>query len=361
MSPRPRIVFTTQANERTTLPMAKRWTAPLENRRPKRPLIRNPVKGSRGMLQSCIGYLSTAETQRRRENTKLGVNISVFHRVDIFDLQGRPVLENGQNDRQPHGRFRRRHHHHEEREQVSVHLLQLVRKGDEGQVDGVQHQLNRHEHGDDIAPEQETGHTQREQHRAERQKPRNGYFRHLVDFLSGEHDRAQNGDQDQQRRHFKGQQIRRKQRFADCLRGPPGEASKTHRGSAREQALHEERQEPEQSDQQGHAEQLNHERTPAAILRPRVQQQNDKDEQDHHGAGVHNYLRGGDEFGPEQQVQNRQRPHHANQRNGARDWMRLHHHIHRAHHRDDRKNEKENYVHLGEPRDQKTGHQQIHH
>ncbi len=81
------------------------------------------------------------------------------------------VLENGQNDRQADRSLGRRHHHHEEREQVPVHLLPLVGEGDKGQVDGIQNQLDRHEHGDDVAAENEAGHAEREQHRAQHQKP----------------------------------------------------------------------------------------------------------------------------------------------------------------------------------------------
>ena len=36
--------------------------------------------------------------------------------------------------------------------------LQLVGERDEAQVHGVQHQLDGHEHGDDVAAEQEAGH-----------------------------------------------------------------------------------------------------------------------------------------------------------------------------------------------------------
>jgi len=105
-------------------------------------------------------------------------SVLVLHRIDIVDVQRAAILEYRQNDRQTHGRFGRRHHHYEEGQQVSIHLLPLIRKGDEAQVDCVEHQLNRHEDGNDIAPEEETGNTQREQDRAQRKEPGNRNFRH---------------------------------------------------------------------------------------------------------------------------------------------------------------------------------------
>src|ERR1017187_6779902 len=100
MPPRPKSVFSTHRKASTTLPMANVLTSPLEKRRPNRPLIRKPASGSMGMSQSCIG------------------RVSVLHRVQVVDIQGLAVLENGQNDRQADRRLGRRHHHHEERKQV---------------------------------------------------------------------------------------------------------------------------------------------------------------------------------------------------------------------------------------------------
>ena len=44
-----------------------------------------------------------------------------------------------------------------------------VRKGDEGEVDGVEHQLNRHEDGDDVALDEEGGDADGEEHGGEDQ------------------------------------------------------------------------------------------------------------------------------------------------------------------------------------------------
>src|SRR5215831_7115209 len=105
-----RMVFSTHRKERTTLLIATVLTRLLENRRPKMPLIRKPVSGKIGMSQSCIS------------------SVLVFHRIDIIDIESGAVLENRQDDGQPHCSFSRRNHHHEEREQMAADFLVLVRE-----------------------------------------------------------------------------------------------------------------------------------------------------------------------------------------------------------------------------------------
>src|SRR5580704_18827609 len=53
--------------------------------------------------------------------------------------------------------------------------MPLIGKGDEGEVDGVEHELNRHEHGDDIALDQEPDDAEREEHSAQKQIPGERY------------------------------------------------------------------------------------------------------------------------------------------------------------------------------------------
>src|SRR4051794_21714913 len=143
-----RIVFTTQRNDSTTLPMATALTRPLEKRRPKMPLIRNPASGKIGMSQSCIS------------------SVLVFHRIDVIDVECRAILEHRQNDRQAYRRFGGRHHHHEEREEMAGDFLVLIGESYEAQVNGIQHQLDAHEYRDDIAPEEEARDAEGEKDRA---------------------------------------------------------------------------------------------------------------------------------------------------------------------------------------------------
>src|SRR5262249_16049354 len=91
------------------------------------------------------------------------------------------------NDRQPHGGFGRRNHHDKEHEDVAAEgndvraacqpgrmRVPVVREGHKTQVHGVQHQLNRHKDGDDVALEQKAEHAQREENRAQDEVPRQG-------------------------------------------------------------------------------------------------------------------------------------------------------------------------------------------
>jgi hypothetical protein len=46
---------------------------------------------------------------------------------------------------------------------MAVHLLELIRERNKRQVHSIQHQFNRHEHGNDVLSIDEAGDTQREQ------------------------------------------------------------------------------------------------------------------------------------------------------------------------------------------------------
>ena len=87
---------------------------------------------------------------------------------------------------------------------MAGHLAPLAREGDEGQVDRVEHELDRHEDRNNIALDQKRGDTDAEQDGAEDEvvSDRN----HGSVLLSGQRYRAQNGDQNQDRRDFKGQE-----------------------------------------------------------------------------------------------------------------------------------------------------------
>src|SRR5262245_40617703 len=106
-APSARSVFTTQPKDSRTEPMAMALTNAFGRRRPKTPFTRNPSSGKAGMSQSCSIAL-------------------VLHRVHVVHVQSVAVFVYGQNDCQAHRRFSGRHHHDEEREQVAVHLFELV-------------------------------------------------------------------------------------------------------------------------------------------------------------------------------------------------------------------------------------------
>src|ERR1700693_4255149 len=147
-------VFTTQANESATEPTAMVLINAFGMRRPKIPLARNPSSGKIGMSQRSM--------------------MSVLHRIDFVDHQRGAILKHSENNGQTHCGFGGGHHHHEEAVDVSIHLLELVGKSDEAQVHRVEHQLDGHEDGDNVAPENEAGHTQHKKNGAQDQIPAQG-------------------------------------------------------------------------------------------------------------------------------------------------------------------------------------------
>src|SRR5512140_2528671 len=146
-------VFTVHKKASSTLPMATAFTKVFDARRPARPFTRKPASGSVGISQRCC----------------IGSVLQVAH---FIDFQRRAILEHRQDDRQADRGLSRRHHHHKEGVDMAIRLPQLIGEGDKAQVDRVQHQLDRHEHGDDVAAEYEAGHAQPKQNGAEDQIPR---------------------------------------------------------------------------------------------------------------------------------------------------------------------------------------------
>ena len=121
---------------------------------------------------------SVHEKARQRERgDKPKVVHLVFHRVHFVDVEGAAILIDGQDNGEANGRFGSRHHHDEECEQVAGVLFELVRECDEGEVYGIEHQLNRHEDGDDVATQQKTRDAEREQDRAQDKEPGDWYAR----------------------------------------------------------------------------------------------------------------------------------------------------------------------------------------
>ena len=83
--------------------------------------------------------------------------------------------------------------------------MPLIGESDEGQVDGVQHQLNRHEDGDDVALDEKAAMPMREEDSAQHQIVGNGDS-HAQLLLPCQRNRAENCNQNQYRRDLEGQQ-----------------------------------------------------------------------------------------------------------------------------------------------------------
>src|SRR5678815_2153503 len=117
-------------------PMAAQATRPdtfFGSRRPSVALTTKPRNGRSGISSSTRSPLQARELVR----------------VERF-----PGPEERDHDRQPDRGFRRCHRHHEEHDDLSVHRLPVLAGGDEREIDGVEHHLDREEDGDEVAPEE---------------------------------------------------------------------------------------------------------------------------------------------------------------------------------------------------------------
>src|SRR6056297_3626135 len=80
---------------------------------------------------------------------------SALHHVDVFDVDGAPVAEEADEDGEPDCRLRRRDRENEKREDLPDQIAQIGRERHEIDVDGKQHQFDRHQDDDDVLPVQE--------------------------------------------------------------------------------------------------------------------------------------------------------------------------------------------------------------
>src|SRR5581483_6078238 len=92
-----------------------------------------------------------------------------LEQVHALDVQRLAVVSDHDDDGQAHGRFGGRHHDDEENENHAVKLVVRAGKGHEREIHGVEHQLNGHEDGDDVALKHHTHHAEAEQNGAQHQ------------------------------------------------------------------------------------------------------------------------------------------------------------------------------------------------
>src|ERR1700722_16475068 len=167
----------------------------------------------------------------------------------------------------------------------------------------------------------------------------------LFDLLAGKHDCAENRDQDQDAGDFKGQHVNIKQSASELLRIPVCHGAELHAFSDWQHPLNDERDDPDEDRKQRNAGEFHPQAARQLLLLTGVQQHDDEDEQHHDGAGVDDQLRGGDEFSAKQEIESGERSHDANQREGARNGVRLYHYVDAADHGDRGKEQEENRVH----------------
>src|SRR5215204_4106956 len=90
----------------------------------------------------------------------------------VVDVERFAVTEDGDDDAETHGGFGGRDRHHDEDEELPRHVAEVTGEGDERQVDGVEHQLDAHEHLDGVALDDDADHADGEEHGREREVPR---------------------------------------------------------------------------------------------------------------------------------------------------------------------------------------------
>src|SRR5215475_63970 len=78
---------------------------------------------------------------------------SVLQQVRVVHRRGPAGPEDRHQDREADDDLGGGHHHHDERDDLPVQVPVHPRERDEGQVAGVQHQLDAHEHDDGVAPD----------------------------------------------------------------------------------------------------------------------------------------------------------------------------------------------------------------
>src|SRR5258707_2485385 len=122
-------------------PMSQRGST-----RPQRPSVTKPARGSARMSQVrfCMRALALQGVQL--------VHVDRAASAENRHDDGKADHHLGGGDRQ-----------HQEDEHPAVHRVQEARKGHEGQVDGVEHQLDGHEHHERVAADQPTKRTDGEE------------------------------------------------------------------------------------------------------------------------------------------------------------------------------------------------------
>src|SRR3989344_8631229 len=98
--------------------------------------------------------------------------------AQVFDVDGLAIAEHHHQDGEPDGRLGRGHREDEEYEYLSRGVTEVMRERDEVEIDGQQHELDRHQQDDEVlAGEKNADDAQREQDRPEDQIMRQRYHR----------------------------------------------------------------------------------------------------------------------------------------------------------------------------------------
>src|SRR5688572_20523935 len=127
---------------------------------PKSPLMRNAASGNAGMSQ-------TSGTNVPAAAVSAAVMGSPAHRARFVDVDDRTGAVGREHDGEPDGDLGGRHDEDEGHEDAAALIDGAVaaREGDEGEVRGVQHELDAHEDDDGVAPHEHAGAPDEEERR----------------------------------------------------------------------------------------------------------------------------------------------------------------------------------------------------
>src|SRR5579864_5884977 len=114
----------------------------------------------------------------------------VAHQVDAVDVDGAPLAVDGDEQRQADRRLGGGHRQDEEHQDLAGALVELAGVGDQRQVGGVQHHLDREEDADAVAPGQRAGRADGEERHRQHQVPADRDAHALVDQVDAAHGRA---------------------------------------------------------------------------------------------------------------------------------------------------------------------------
>ena len=213
-----------------------------------------------------------------------------------------------------------------------------VREGDEGQVDGVEHELDRHEDGDDVALDEEGGDADRKEDGGEDEVARQmgtmmRSWQLAICSFRARTTAPRIATRIRTLVTSKGSRslVKSTCEISEMLLRRAGEVAAdlcACRGRcAREK---DEAEQAEDGGGAGDAGDVGGSAAVGALFFARVQQHDDEDEQHHDGAGVDDDLGGGEELRAERPVEDRERHHHHDQRQRAVDGMALEEQIERS-------------------------------
>src|SRR5579884_132619 len=123
-----------------------------------------PTSGSSGMIQTRSSRSRALTVWPPRSSTCAR---SALQEIDVVGRRALAAAEDRNDDRQSDRDLRGCDDQREEDEDLSADVVEHPREGHERQVGGVQHQLDAHEHHEDVAAQQQTDRADGEEQRGE--------------------------------------------------------------------------------------------------------------------------------------------------------------------------------------------------